>query len=105
VPAIEDHYYDAEVVRFALGPVSPNPFRGSALISYSAAKAATVSIEIFDVSGRLVKTVQSGLVDAGTHQATWDGTDSAGSKVARGVYFCRMNAGEFSATEKLIVLQ
>jgi hypothetical protein len=105
VAAIEGHDYDAEVVRFALGPVSPNPFRQSAVISYSAPVAASVSIDVYDVNGRLVQTVYSGQVEAGTHQVTWDGTDSAGSKVARGVYFCRMSAGEFSATEKVVLLQ
>jgi hypothetical protein len=104
-PLIEEHEYDSEIVRFALGPVSPNPFAEAAVISYSAPKATGLSIDIYDVNGRLVQTVYSGQVDAGTHQVTWDGRDSSGSKVARGVYFCRMNAGEFAATEKLVILQ
>ena len=104
-PTIEDHTYDAEVVRFALGPVSPNPFRESAAISFSAPVSSRVSIDVYDVHGRLVQTVHSGQVDAGTHQVSWDGCDSSGSKVARGVYFCRMSAGEFSATEKMVLLQ
>jgi hypothetical protein len=104
-PTIEGHQYDGEIVRFALGPVSPNPFRDAAMISYSAPQAARVSIDIYDVHGRLVQTVYNGQVEAGTHHVTWDGRDSAGSKVARGVYFCRMNAGEFSATEKMVMLQ
>ncbi len=104
-PMIEEHQYDSEVVRFALGSVSPNPFTEAAVISFSAPRAASVSIDVYDVHGRLVQTVLSGQVEAGTHQVTWDGRDSAGSKVARGVYFCRMNAGEFSATEKMVMLQ
>jgi len=104
-PMIENHHYDSEVVRFSLGPVSPNPFTDAALISFSAPRSASVSIDVYDVNGRLVQTVLSGQVDAGAHQVTWDGRDSAGSKVARGVYFCRMNAGEFSATEKMVLLQ
>jgi hypothetical protein len=104
-PTIEGHQYDGEVVRFALGPVSPNPFRDAAMISYSAAQAAQVSIDIYDVNGRLVQTVYNGQAEAGTHQVTWDGTDTSGLKVARGVYFCRMNAGAFSATEKMVMLQ
>jgi hypothetical protein len=104
-PTIEGHQYDGEVVRFALGPVSPNPFREAAVISYSAPQAANVSIDIYDVNGRLVHTVYNGQVEAGTHQVTWDGRDSAGAKVARGVYFCRMNAEAFSATEKVVMLQ
>jgi len=105
VPVIGSEPRDAEVVRFALGPVSPNPFTEAAVISYSAPSSASVAIGIYDVNGRLVRTVLSGQVDAGTHQATWDGRDAAGARVARGVYFCRMNAGEFSATEKVVLLQ
>jgi hypothetical protein len=104
-PMIEDHQYDLEVVRFVLGPVSPNPFTEAAVISFSAPRATGVSIDVYDVNGRLVQTVLSGQVEAGTHQVSWDGRDSSGSKVARGVYFCRMNAGEFSATEKMVMLQ
>ena len=104
-PVIEGHQYDGEVVRFSLGPVSPNPFSESAAISYSVPQAASVTIDVYDVNGRLVQTVYNGQVEAGTHQAIWDGRDSAGDKVARGVYFCRMNAGAFSATEKVVLLQ
>jgi hypothetical protein len=105
VPVINSKPRDAEIVRFALGPVSPNPFTEATVISYSTPSSAGVAIGIYDVNGRLVQTVQSGQVEAGTHQVTWDGTDSSGSRVARGVYFCRMSAGEFNATEKLVILQ
>jgi hypothetical protein len=104
-PTILNEQHDAEIVAFALGPVSPNPFSKAAVVSYSAPRAASVSIDIYDVNGRLVQTVFSGQVEAGTHQATWNGTDSAGSRVARGIYFCRMSAGEFNATQKIVMLQ
>ena len=104
-PSIEGNDYSAEIVRFGLGPASPNPFTDAVVIHYSAPKSADVSIDIYDVSGRLVRRVQSGQVAAGSHQATWDCRDNAGAKVARGVYFCRMTAGQFSATEKLVMLQ
>jgi hypothetical protein len=104
-PLIEDSEYRAEVVRFGLGPISPNPFVGSTLISYSAAQRAHVSIDIYNVSGQLVRTVVDGDVEAGTHQVSWDGCDSSGSKVARGVYFCRMNSGQYNTTEKVVLLQ
>jgi hypothetical protein len=104
-PVINSTPRTAEIVRFALGPVSPNPFTEAAVITYSAPGRAGLSIGVYDVNGRLVRTVLSGRVDAGTHQVTWDGRDDAGARVARGVYFCRMNAGEFSATEKVVLLQ
>ena len=104
-PAIKSKPRDAEIVRFGLGPISPNPFAEDAVITYSAPASASLSIGIYDVNGRLIRTMHSGHVSAGTHQATWDGRDDTGDRVARGVYFCRMNAGEFSATEKVVLLK
>jgi hypothetical protein len=102
---IEGHEYDGEIVRFGLGPVSPNPFSDGTVITYSAPQAATVAVKIFNVHGQVVRTVLNGEVGAGVHQVSWDGCDDAGARVARGVYFCRMEAGGFSATEKLVFLQ
>ncbi len=105
-PAVIDgHAYDGEIVRFALGPVSPNPFAEGTVISYSVPGAARVALKIFNVSGQVVRTVFAGDVDAGLHQVGWDGRDDSGAKVARGVYFCRMEAGGFSATEKIVLLR
>lgn len=102
---IEGHDYDGEIVRFGLGPVSPNPFSEGTVITYSAAQAAGVELKIYNVNGQVVRNVLSGDVGAGVHQISWDGCDDAGARVARGVYFCRMEAGSFSATEKLVFLQ
>jgi len=104
-PAIDKKPRDAEIVRFGLGPISPNPFTDDAVIAYSAPSSSGLSIGIYDVNGRLIRALRSGGVSAGTHQVTWDGRDENGARVARGVYFCRMNAGEFSATEKVVLLK
>lgn len=102
---IDDHAYEGEIVKFALGPVSPNPFAEGTVISYSAPQAGRVALKIFNVHGQVVRTVFSGEVEAGLHQIGWDGRDDSGARVARGVYFCRMEAGGFSATEKLVFLK
>ncbi len=102
---IEGHDYDAEIVRFGLGPVTPNPFADGTVITYSAPKAAGVSLKIYNVHGQVVRDVFSGEVAAGVHQISWDGRDDSGARVARGVYFCRMETGSFSATEKLVFLK
>ena len=102
---IEGHDYDGEIVRFGLGPVTPNPFSEGTVITYSAPTPAGVALKIFNVHGQVVRTVHEGDVSAGVHQVTWDGRDDKGARVARGVYFCRMEAGSFSATEKLVFLQ
>jgi hypothetical protein len=102
---IEDKDYNEEIVAFGLGPVSPNPFTGRTAIAYALPAASHVSLNIYDVNGRLVRTVVDADMEAGTHRATWDGTDDRGHRVARGMYFCRMAAGEFSATGKVVLLQ
>ena len=107
IPAveIESRGFNPMVESFKLGPVSPNPFSQSTLISFTVSAEADVSIDLYNVSGQLVRTVFSGRAAAGQQSIHWDGKDSRGARVARGVYFCRMSAGSFSATEKIVVLQ
>jgi hypothetical protein len=93
------------IVRFALGPVAPNPFVDGTVVKFSMARSADVSLSIYNVNGRLVTTLVDGPVAAGQQSVAWNGTDFAGNKVARGVYFCRMNTEGFSATEKVVLLQ
>jgi hypothetical protein len=102
---IEDNDYEEEIAAFGLGPVTPNPFTGSTMISYTIPAASHATVRIYNVAGRLVRTLVDGAVEAGAHQAAWDGSDNEGRTVARGVYFCRMTAGEFSATEKVVLLK
>ncbi len=107
VPAveIETRGFDPVAEDFRLGPASPNPFVRSTVISFTASGTADVAIDVYNVSGRLVRTVFSGPAGAGEHHVEWDGTDSRGARVARGVYFCRMSTRGFSATDKIVVLQ
>ena len=96
---------DVAIARFALGPISPNPFTDGTKITYGAPRASRISLSIYNVNGQLVSTVFDGAVDAGVHQVTWDGTDAYGRQVSRGVYFCRMEAAGFTATEKVVLLR
>jgi hypothetical protein len=106
-PAVEidSRGFNPVVENFRLGPVSPNPFSQGTVIAFTAPGAADVSIDIYNVNGRLVRTVFGGRAEGGDHHVGWDGTDNRGARVARGVYFCRMNTEGFSATEKVVVLQ
>ena len=54
--------------------------------------------------GREVRTLQNGLMEAGRHRVVWDGQSNAGRPVASGVYFYRMEAGSFSASETMMVV-
>ena len=85
-----------------------NPMRtGSATVDFGLARAERVKIQIFDVSGRLVRTLADRSFTAGEHKLTWDGADNAGREVARGVYFVRSQhaASKFTGESKLVVLK
>ncbi|NIA22924.1 MAG: T9SS type A sorting domain-containing protein [Proteobacteria bacterium] len=68
----------------------PNPVRGNTTINYSVAKSGHVTLNVYDMSGKLVKTLVNGNVNAGTHSVVWNRTDSRNNKVAGGVYFYKI---------------
>jgi len=68
-------------------------------------KAGRVRIDVFDASGRLVRTLLDEYRGAGRHSVVWDGRNNAGSVVPSGIYFYRINTGEFTATRKMILLR
>jgi hypothetical protein len=85
-----------------------NPLKsGSAAVNFGLARAERVKIQIFDVSGRLVRTLADRNFIAGEHRLTWDGVDNGGKQVARGVYFVRSQHADskFQGASKLIVLK
>jgi hypothetical protein len=85
---------------------SSNPMKsGEARIAFGLAKADRVQIRIYDVTGRLMKTVADRYFPAGTeHVVIWDGTNSAGDKVKAGVYFYQLKAASWTSQKKLAVL-
>lgn len=79
--------------------LSPNPTRGPTTISLDAPAAPTASVRIFDVAGRLVRTLD------GARTMTWDGRDATGRAVPGAVYLVRASAGPVSVTEKLVLVR
>jgi len=90
---------------FALGQSYPNPMVGGATIKYALPRDVPVSLKVYNVSGQLVKTLVSGTEKAGYRQVSWDGKSNGGHKVGAGVYFYRFQAGDFTATKKLVVVR
>ncbi len=84
----------------ALRAGRPNPARGEARLRFSLARQGTATIRLFDVAGRLVRTVTDREYPAGEYEARV----LLGSLPA-GVYFCRLEAPEFRATRRLVVLK
>jgi photosystem II stability/assembly factor-like uncharacterized protein len=72
---------------------SPNPFRGGTTVSYSLSRPGSVTLSVYDIAGRLVRTLESGPREAGDHEARWDGTNESGTQVASGTYFLRLESG------------
>lgn len=83
----------------------PNPFNPSTVIRFSLPKRCSVRLEIFDTAGRLIRVLRDGVMDAGEHEAMWDGTNSAGTMVGSSVYFYRLRAGKESISNKMVLLK
>jgi len=89
---------------YSLATGRPNPFRDRVTIRFDLPVAGQANLAIFDVTGRRIRTVLNERLEAGRYSPVWDGRDERGSRVAAGVYFVRLRAGEFTATRKSIRL-
>ena len=88
----------------------PNPFNPDTWIPYYLPREADVTIKIYNSAGKLVRTLKLGRQSAGIYldkdrAAYWDGRDSFGEKVASGIYYYTLQAGEFSATKKMVIMK
>jgi hypothetical protein len=83
----------------------PNPFNPETTISYSMKEAGSVSIDIYNIKGQLVKHLVKGDMAAGNHTVVWNGTDNNNRAVSSGVYFYKMNSGNYSSTKKMIMMK
>jgi beta-glucanase (GH16 family) len=110
------NYFDISIVptavlpggglsRPALYPAYPNPFGPSTTIQFALGEASEVDLAVFDVRGRRVRTLVAGRTTAaGQHERVWDGRDESGRAVSTGVYFYRLNAGNYSETRRMVML-
>jgi 5'-nucleotidase / UDP-sugar diphosphatase len=91
-PRDEDATPDSDVTPAALrlAQNSPNPFNPSTTIAFSLDRTGPVRLDIFDLQGRLVRSLVDGAREAGEHRVTWDGRDGAGSPAASGTYVYRL---------------
>ena len=82
----------------------PNPFREAAGLTFSLVRGGDVAAQIFDLQGRLVRTLARRGLSAGEHVLVWDGRDREGSSLPRGVYLTRWRAGSLSGSGRLVKL-
>ena len=94
----------------ALLPNYPNPFNPETWIPYHLAEPAEVTLTIYSMDGKLVRTIALGHQPAGAYEsksraAYWDGRNATGERVASGLYFYTLTAGDFIATGKMLILK
>ncbi|MDD5719335.1 MAG: C25 family cysteine peptidase [Candidatus Krumholzibacteria bacterium] len=83
----------------------PNPFNPMTSIKFDLPRAGQVSLRVYDVAGRLVRTLVDGHLPAASHAVNWDGTDASGRRQASGVYYYRLVTEVDSATHKMTLVK
>ncbi|TES94380.1 MAG: T9SS type A sorting domain-containing protein [Candidatus Cloacimonadota bacterium] len=90
---------------YSLKTASPNPFAKNTTISYSIGRQEDVSLCIYDISGRFIRTLVDEKREEGIYRVKWDGCDKNNKKVAAGIYFTRLQSGNFTSVKKVILLR
>jgi hypothetical protein len=88
-----------------LGQNFPNPFNPRTSLLYSVPVSMEVKFAIYDVKGRLVRTLVDGQVEAGEHREEWDGKDDSGHEVPAGVYHYRLSTKEGSSVRRMVLVR
>ena len=83
----------------------PNPFNPSTDITYSVEQASIVSVQIWDLTGRLVQLFEPGFQVIGSYSVTWEGQLASGLPAPSGIYFYRISAADQSVVQKMILLK
>jgi len=96
---------DAPKPKLSVAGNYPNPFNPSSTIKYAIGVRGKVSINIYNTRGELVKTLVNQVMDAGDHQATWNGLDRRGTPVSSGVYLYRVEANDKVITNKMVMVK
>ena len=91
--------------RLALAAARPNPSRGEVTLELALPTDGPVTLRVFDVAGRAVRTVAARPLAAGRLSLRWDGRDDDGAAVAPGVYLCEARAGAERATRRVVMLR
>jgi hypothetical protein len=89
----------------SLGQAFPNPMNPTATIKYSIGTPGKVQLRVFDVSGRVIRTLVDQTKTAGAYSVIWDGKNDGGERVASGVFFYQLNAPGTELNKKIVILQ
>ena len=83
----------------------PNPFNPTTIISYSLPEQSFVKLTVFDIQGKAVITLEDEVRLQGNYEVQWNGIDQFGNPTSTGVYFCRLQAGDYNKTIKMVLLR
>ena len=102
---VEDQASSPLADRFKLS-VAPNPFNPKTTVSFELAQAATISLQIYDLAGRLVDVLVADEARPAGHQSVeWNGQDRSGRQVSSGVYLCRLEAEGCAETQRMVMVR
>lgn len=90
---------------FKLEQNFPNPFNPSTVIRYSIATSSFVNLKIYDILGREVKLLVNEEKQNGIYEVRWNGEDASGNKVSTGVYFYKIDAGNYTDVKKMMLIK
>ncbi|MFC1552692.1 T9SS type A sorting domain-containing protein, partial [Candidatus Latescibacterota bacterium] len=90
---------------YMLFPCYPNPFNPTTTVSYSIPKTSKVTIKIYDILGRPVRTLLNETMDTGNHEIIWDAKDDSGRNVNAGVYLTEMISSGYRKVEKVMLVK
>ncbi|TMQ56943.1 MAG: T9SS type A sorting domain-containing protein [Candidatus Eisenbacteria bacterium] len=91
--------------RVAIQDLSPNPFTKSTTIALAIPRRAQSHLVVYDVQGRVVRTLLNRVLEAGVHPITWDGRTDAGNRVAGGVYFAKLESGGLTSVRRIAMIK
>lgn len=98
---------EAEIIpsEFELSQNYPNPFNPTTVIKFSIPNSQFVTLKVYDMLGREIRTLLNAEKTAGTYSIDWNAEDNLGLKVASGMYIYRITAGNFVATKKMVLIK
>ncbi len=96
---------DAVPTEFTLKQNFPNPFNPTTTIAYSIPSKSNVELKIYDVLGRHIATLNSGIQEAGNYSIVWNARDDSGNMVSNGMYFYTITAGQYKDSRRMLFLK
>ncbi len=103
--SIQPQTNTGEMIAFHLGQNYPNPFNPTTTIRYRISKSSRVKIDVFNILGQQVATLVDGQKKAGSYEIVFDARNNSGKSLASGMYFYRLQAGEFIRIRKMLLVR